>query len=83
MTRQQVLDLYFMENRAKLIEDLGLDPATVEVVESESGLGSLFQRIVDQPRETSLRYRALLATFLRSLKRRSEEPGPGARPEGK
>jgi len=71
------------QDRAKLIEDLGLDPATVEVVESESGLGSLFQRIVDQPRETSLRYRALLATFLRSLKRRSEEPGPGARPEGK
>jgi len=62
------------QDRARLIEDLALDPATVEVVESESGLTSLFRKVVDQPRERSLRYRALLATFLRSLKQRSGQP---------
>jgi len=62
------------QDRARLIEDLVLDPATVEVVESESGLTSLFHEVVDRPRERSLRYRALLANFLRSLKQRPGQP---------
>jgi hypothetical protein len=55
------------QERAALIADLGLLPARVHVVESEAGLTSVFRNVVEHPCEDSLRYRALLANFLRSL----------------
>ncbi len=60
--------------RATLIADLALDPATVEVVESPAGLTSVFHKVVDHPSESSLRYRALLANFLRSLREGAAAP---------
>jgi len=54
------------QERAALIADLALQPARVEV-ESEAGLTSVFRKVVDHPCEESLRHRALLANFLRSL----------------
>jgi len=55
------------QERAALIAELGLQPARVHVVESEAGLTSVFRNVVEHPCEDSLRYRALLANFLRSL----------------
>lgn len=54
------------QERVALTAELALDPARVEVVESTADLQRVFRKVVDHPDMSSLRYRALLAGFLRS-----------------
>jgi hypothetical protein len=64
------------KERAALAAELALDPARLEVVESEAGLNRVFHKVVGHPDEVSLRHRTLLADLLRSA------PGIGPLPPG-
>ena len=55
--------------RSEIVAELALDPAAVETVESAADLMPLFRKIVDHPRTRSMRYRAHLASYLRTLHR--------------
>ena len=64
------------QERAALVAKLALQPARVDVVESEAELTSVFRKVVEHPCGESLRHRSLLANFLRSLGERADHGLP-------